>query len=338
MAIVSGYGSYIPLYRIERATIGDQYSTQVPPGELAVPGRDENHITMATEAAENALARAKLAGPTVDAVFTASITDELATHGIASHVAYKLGADGDVWTVDFQGSARAAGDAVLAAQTFLESRGEHVLVIGTDMMPVEPGSDDEPFQGCGAGALLLSSHSGSDRNAAATIRDIRPSTSGFIESHRRHGSQRNPGNQKFERQVGYSETISPALETAAETLGGEPDLYTLPVFDHRASLREEAVSSANQISTFDEIGYAGAASFFLDLARLLDEAEPDSSAVAISYGGGGAVVLALEIGGAPTPSEKMTTLADYLESKEYVTYGEHLEKRQSPNETTEVPV
>lgn len=123
MTFIAGYGSYIPLYRIERATIGDQYGTRVPPGELAVPGQDENQITMATEAAENALAWTQLDGSNVDAVFTASITDELATHGIASHVAYKLGADGDVWTVDFQGSARSAGDAVSAAQTFLESRG-----------------------------------------------------------------------------------------------------------------------------------------------------------------------------------------------------------------------
>lgn len=211
-------------------------------------------------------------------------------------------------------------------------------MIGTDILPVEPGSDDEPFEGCGAGALLLSSSDGSTGNALAKIRDIRHNTSGFIESTRRHNSQRKPSNQKFEREVGYSGTISPALETAVETLDERPDLYTLPVFDYRASLHEESLRSATQISMFDEIGYAGTASFFLDICRLLEKDEPESSAAAISYGGGGAVVLAIELRATPTPPERVTTLKDYLESKEYVTYGEHLEKRKLPNETTEVPV
>jgi len=332
MAHVVGCGTYVPLYRIERATIAEQYGRRVPPGEVAVPGRDETHVTMASEAAKNALAAAGVDATDLRAVFTASTTDPFADHGVAAHVAYRLGAEGDIRTGDFRATGRGAGDALAVATTYLDGAGGDggpILVVGTDAMPVEPGADDEPFAGAGAAAVVVGEDPASP---AAEIVGVGQHTNGFVESHRVHGDQRIRGDERFERTIGYLETAVPAVERAVESLAGAPERYTFQPFDHRAELPHESLAEATRASTFDNVGYAGAATFFLDVAALFSSATAGTPAVAVAYGSGGADAFALEVGPGG-PDDDRTTLEEYLEAKEYIPYGKHLEKRQPPEET-----
>lgn len=336
MAHIDGCGTYVPLYRIQRRTIGEQYERRLPPGEVAVPGGDENQITMGCEAAQNALADAGVAADDLDAVFVASTTDPFADHGIAAHIAYRVGATGNARTGDFRASARAAGDALATASAYLAgTSGSHALVVGTDAMPVEPGANDEPFSGAGAGAVVLTDEE--PIASAAELVHVGQHTSGFVENHRTHGEQRVPGDQRYERTVGYTETVVPAVERGVDALEARPDRYTFQPFDHRADLSHELLADAVRDTTFDVVGYAGAATFFLDVARLLDAIDTGSPALAIAYGSGGADAFALEAGPWRPVDDDLTTLEAYLEAKQYVTYGEHLKKRQ-PVESTEVTI
>ncbi|HJO86670.1 MAG TPA: hypothetical protein QF359_06885, partial [Rhodospirillales bacterium] len=56
---VTGYGIYIPKYRIERSIIGKAWSGRSR-GQNAVAGADEDVITMAAEAALNAVTHADI--------------------------------------------------------------------------------------------------------------------------------------------------------------------------------------------------------------------------------------------------------------------------------------
>lgn len=336
MVQVDGHGVYVPLYRIKRETIAEQYGNRLPRGELAVPGRDENLITMGSEAAKNALDRSSVDGPDVTAVFAASVSDEFAEHGIAAHVAYRIGAEGDVRTGDFRATPRAAGDAIVAAKHFVEANGGCALVVGVDIMPVEPDDDDEAFSGAGGGAVVLTEDDIDD--PTARIVGVGQHTNGFVEDHRLHGEPRTEGDQRFVRSVGYTETLVPPVREALDTLSAPPERFILQAFDPKARLDVEGFTSdAERDSTFDDVGYAGTATFFLDLSWLFENAQPGTPAVAVSYGAGGADAIALETDVGVDDDTDVLGLEDYLETKEYLTYAQHLKKREPP-EDTEVPV
>ncbi|WP_299262147.1 hypothetical protein [Halorientalis sp.] len=105
VVVIDGHGGYVPLYRVDRSEVAAQQGGRGR-GESAVPARDENHITMACEAAGNALTRASVAGDDLGAVLTASVSGPFAEHGVAPHAAYRLGATGAVRTTDLCGSRR----------------------------------------------------------------------------------------------------------------------------------------------------------------------------------------------------------------------------------------
>lgn len=325
VAEIAGHGGYVPLYRIDRADIAEQHGGRGS-GETAVPGRDENHVTMASEAAETAIDRADIDAEELGAVVAASVTDPFAEHGIAAHVAYRLGATGDVRTGDFRASGRAATDALAFAAEYADATDAPALLVAADVMPVEEGHDDEAYSGSGAGALVVAPDgSGS---SVASIEAIGAETSGFVERHRLHGEAAVSGDGSFEGDDGFGPAVEAATTRALGDAGIEaPDRVVVAAHDARmASGAASEFADATHDSTFDEVGYAGAATFALDLVSTLESAEAGETAAAVAYGPGGADAVALEIE-APG-AETGLSVAELLDSKEYVTYAKHLEYRE----------
>lgn len=323
MVEIAGHGGYVPLYRIDRADVAEQHGGRAS-GETAVPARDENHVTMACEAAETALARAGLDGEDLAAAYSASVTDPFAEHGVAAQVAYRVGATGDVRTGDFRASPRAATDALLSARDRVEARGGPSLVVAADVMPVEPGHDDEAYSGAAAGAVVLSADAA---DPVATVAGVGQETTGFVERHRLHGEPAVAGDGKFEGEYGFGAAVEPAATRALSDAGGTPDSAAVAAPDQRmASGALGEFPDVEHVSTFDAVGYAGAATFYLDLAHLLEGADAGETALALAYGAGGAdaVALTVEDGAAG----EGLTVADQLDAKEYVTYARHLEYRE----------
>jgi hydroxymethylglutaryl-CoA synthase len=71
---IAGYGVYIPRYRIAAREIARVWGASggLPVESKSVPGPDEDTITMAIEAARNALARAGVGGDALSAVWVGS--------------------------------------------------------------------------------------------------------------------------------------------------------------------------------------------------------------------------------------------------------------------------
>lgn len=323
MIVIDAAAGYVPLYRVDRADVAEQHGGRGS-GESAVPGRDENHVTMASEAATTALDRATVEASDIAAVFAASVSDHYAEHGIAAQVAYRLDATGDVRSGDFQGTGRAAADAVATAQTFVRGTDRPALVVAADVMPVEPGGDDEPFVGAGAGAVVLAPAGHTDAPAAA-IDGVGQATTGFVERHREHGEATQHGDDSFERSHG----ITPAVTDALERLGRDTaDVAVASAPGYRHEQTALAPIDADPVSTFQDVGYAGTATLLLDLAYALESAAVGDDVITVAYGQGGADAVALSVGEGVSDPPGLT-VAEQLEAKEYVPYAKHLAYREN---------
>jgi len=182
MTGIHGYGAYVPLYRVERGDIAQQHGGYAGGGETAVPAHDENVVTLGVQAAKNALEHADADGETLDAVFAATTSDPFDERGVAAHVGYALGAEGEVRTGDFQGSARAATDAVLAARDAVANDCETALVVAADVLRADPDSGELQTAGAGAGALVLG------QDGVGSIEETTSNTTGYVGRFKRQGS------------------------------------------------------------------------------------------------------------------------------------------------------
>lgn len=323
MVVVDGHGGYVPLYRVDRSEVATQEQVRAG-GESAVPARDENHVTMASEAAENAVARADLAGEDLDAVFAASVSDPFAEHGVAPHVAYRLGATGDVRTGDLRGTPRAATDALVTAKEYVAATDSDALVVAVDVMPAEPGHEDVATAGAGAGAVVLRPDAAAP---AADLAGVGQATTGFVERHREHGDPAVSGDAKFEGTHGLGPAVSDATE-AALTDADTPDRAVVGAANRRsASSALHEFADADLVSTYDDVGDAGTAAVLLDLAHLLESADPGEAGLLVAYGAGGADAVAFETGDG-AGDDGTRSVETYLEAKESVSYAKHLEYRE----------
>ena len=319
MVAIQGYGSYLPLYRINRGTIAEQHGDHGGQGELAVPAHDEDVVSLGVHAAKNALNHADVDGEELDAVFTASTSDPFDERGIAPHVAYPVGAPASTRTADFQGSARAATTAVEAAADAIEAgQADRVLVLGSDILHATAGSAAEQRSGAGAAAIIVGSEGG-----AATLESVTNNTTGFIGrfAHAKTGDEE--GNARFNRSR-YIEAVTGAVERLG-TSSIDHAALPAPAEGWGAKALDELDLDATLHGTFEDVGYAGAAGVLLDMVDVFEHVSPDETVLIASYGPGGSDALTFTAGNAETPS--MTT-QDYRESKEYVTYAKHREYRE----------
>jgi 3-hydroxy-3-methylglutaryl CoA synthase len=314
MASIRGYGSYVPLYRIERANIAEQHGDRAGDGETAVRAHDENVVTMGTNAAKNALSHVGMDGSDLDIVYAATTSDRFDERGVAAHVGHAVGATGRVRTGDFQGSARAATDALLAGRDAVESgRADAVLVVAADGLSAEPGTDAERTAGAGAGAVVLGAGDG-----VADLAATSSNTTGFVGRFKRTGESPVTGDARFNR-TNYLDAVAGAVEALGDAA---PDRAAFPAPDGdwggRAARTLE--SDVTRHGTFDEVGYAGAGGVLLDAAATLDAARDGETALVVSYGPGGSDAVLFDVIETRRPE---MTVDDYIDSKEYVPYGKY---------------
>ena len=318
MVVVTGHGGYVPLYRVDRTDVADQHGGRAS-GESAVPARDENHVTMAAEAAGTALSRAGVDGESLDGVFAASVTDPFAEHGIAAHVAYRLGAEGDLRTGDFRGTLRAGTDAFAAAHHFVEATDGTALLVAVDVMPASADDDGTPDAGAGAAALVLSPESD---EAVATVERLGQETTGFVERHRDHGETAVTGDSRFERRHG----VAPAAGTAIDRAGGAADRAVAGAPDGRMASAALGTVDAEHVSTFGDVGHAGTASPLLDLVHAFETGTAGESVLLVVYGTGGADAVSFATGSG-VGRNAGATVEELIDAKEQVSYAKHLEYR-----------
>jgi hydroxymethylglutaryl-CoA synthase len=286
------YGAYLPRYR---APLGEIQSFYGRPGRprakaLATPALDEDPLTMAYEAAGQALAGVEAPGT----VIAASQSPPFGLRKLSATLARALGL-AEVVPLDVGGGPAAALDA-LALASALAAEGPPALVVVADHLV----SHDERVAdtlSAGAAAAFLVGASGGFARLGPSARASRE-----VYDVWRLGTEPEPRYRLevlFDAYARSSAEALAALEAASErptssyaaVCASQPHPQTLRALG-RAGVGAEQLEGTSFVG---EIGNLGTASVGLALALGLDGASPGDHLLALAYGAGEAIAQDVEV-------------------------------------------
>jgi len=163
--VISGWGSYIPIYRISVEEIAriwgkspKHFREELLIDEKAVAGLDEDVATISVESAKNAIQRAGLNPKQLGAVFVGTESKPYAVKPTGTIVAEAIGATPRILSADFEFACK-AGTECLQCCVALVGSGmiNYGLAIGADTAQGAPSDPLEYSAGCGGTALIVGS-------------------------------------------------------------------------------------------------------------------------------------------------------------------------------------
>jgi hydroxymethylglutaryl-CoA synthase len=291
---IAGYGAYVPRFRLPAAEVARVWKGGeggLPVKEKAVPGIDEDVITMSIEAARNALARAGVEPTAIRAVWVGSESHPYAVKPTSTVVAEAIGATPHTQAADWEFACKAGTEAVQAAIGFVGSgMADYALSIGMDTAQGRPGDALEYTAGAGGAAILL----GPGEMAAAVFEGSYSYATDTPDFWRRADEKYPEHGERFTGEPAYFKHIQEAGSALMESLGRKPADYRYAVF-HQPNTKfpQRAAKSLGfkpeQIETgllAPVIGNTYAGSALVGLTAILDEASPGDRILLVSYGSG----------------------------------------------------
>lgn len=163
MVGITGYGAYVPAYRIKSETIAGQWGDDaltIEKGlmlkEKTVPGQDEDTITIAVRAAKNAIIRAGIDPQDIGAVYIGSESHPYAVKPSGTVLVDALGIGPHVHVADFEFACKAGSEAMFVAYSHVKSENmDYALGIGADTSQGAPGDALEYSASAGGAAFIF---------------------------------------------------------------------------------------------------------------------------------------------------------------------------------------
>lgn len=334
--MVSGivsYGVYIPRFRIRLDEIarvwgdGEEISEGLRVFEKSVPDLDEDTVTIAVEAARNALQRARIDPKRIGAIYAGSESHPYAVKPTATIVGQAVCTSSSFTAADFEFACK-AGTAALQACLGLVSSNliDLGLAIGADVSQGAPGDMLEYTAAAGGAAYLIGS-----RDVAAEIEGTYSFTSDTPDFWRREGMPYPEHGGRFTGEPAYFKHVAGAARGLLERMGSVPEDYDYAVFHQPNGKFPVRVAkmlgfSKKQIEPgliVPLIGNTYSASCLIGLAATLDIARPGSRIFVTSFGSGaGSDAFSISVKdkiedircGAPS-------VRDYIGEAEYLDYA-----------------
>ncbi len=315
MAGIISYGTYIPLWRLSRATMGAGRK-----GEKVVAGYDEDSVTMAVAAGVECLKG--FDRQSVDGLFFASTTSPYREKLAAGIVATALDLRREVLVADYTNSVRAGTIALRAAiDTVKAGTADQVLVVAADCRLGAPGSEWERKCADSAAAILVGkseviSEAGHSYAVCDEMLDVwRSEEDRFIRS----------WESRFVAGQGYVRVTRDAVEGLMTKFGlgaGEFSKCVIAVPDKKRQAELARTlgfdpSSQLQDSLLDSVGDCGAAYPLMLLASTLEKAVAGDRILLAAYGNG-SDVNTFEITNRIDNLRDRRTIEDYLRSKKMI--------------------
>ncbi len=323
MATIIGFGTHIPYYRLKLEEIAKAWNRGGGRGEKAVAGHDEDVVTMGVKAGQRALTHAGVSSDKIGAIYACSLSSGYTENSVAAQIGYALGIEGNVGCTDLGLSTRGVASALQACTDAIETkRVQYGLVIASDALRAKPGSDAEMVSASGAAALILGAETG-----IAEIIGFGSHTTNFISHYALEDHSRLIDDERFVVKHGYVEHLSKAakvLEAREKMSLTDCSRVVLQAPDPRwpaRALSSLGFKAENLISVGTQTGYAGCASFLIDLAAACEQAKSGEKILAISFGPGGSDAFAVTLN---ESKKSPQSVAEQLSEKEYLSYTTYL--------------
>jgi hydroxymethylglutaryl-CoA synthase len=291
---IVGYGAYVPRYRLPATEVARMWRDSaggLPVKEKAVAGLDEDTITMAVEAARNALNRAGIDPQEIRAVWVGSESHPYAVKPSSTIVAEAIGAAPNVQAADLEFACKAGSEAIVAGMGIVGSgMGRYVLAIGMDTAQGRPGDALEYTAASGGAAYIVGPADEAVAVYEATLSHVTDTPDFWRRAYAHYPSH----GHRFTGEPAYFEHITSAAQKLMDEMGTTPADYAYAVF-HQPNTKfpQRAAQmlgfTPEQIKTgllVPEIGNTYAGSSLIGLTAILDEAKPGDRIFMVSFGSG----------------------------------------------------
>ncbi len=338
---IIGWGVYIPKYRVKLLEIarvwGYDETTVRGLGveEKSVEGIDEDSITMAIEAAYNALKRAEVDPSEVKAVFFGTESKPYAVKPGATIVAEALGITPETMASDLEFACRAASEGLRAAIALVEAGYmKYALVVGSDTAQANPGNILEFTASSGAAAFIV----GPSSEAAAVLEGVYTYVTDTPDFWRRELAPYPLHGEAFTGEPSYFSHIINAVKGLMEMLGLKPDDFDYVVFHQpngnfplrvakKLGFNLEKVKPGLVTPV---IGNTYNASALIGFARVLEVAKPGARILVAPFGSGaGSDAYSFIVTDKVVEKRNKAPLVDeYIARKVYIDYGLYAKYRR----------
>jgi hydroxymethylglutaryl-CoA synthase len=331
---IVAYGVYIPKWRIkveEIAKIWGHDAESIKRGllveEKSVPYMDEDTVTIAIEAARNALKMDSMVRPEdIGAIYVGSESHTYAVKPTATIVAEAIGATPSVMAADTEFACKAATAGIQACMGLVEAGYiRYGMSIGADVAQSQPKDPLEYTVSAGGAAYVV----GKER-VLAEVEGTYSYTQDVPDFWRREGAEFPQHGGRFTGEPGYFAHVVACAKGLMEKLGTKPKDYDYVVFHEpngkfplRASkmlgFPEEKVLPGLIVT---KIGNTYSGSSLIALAHVLDQCEPGDKILMTSYGSGaGSDAFSLVVTDQIKKRKNGIPVGYYLDEKRYVDYA-----------------
>ncbi len=295
---IVGYGSYVPAYRIKTSTIADQWGDDCNTienglllSEKTVPGRDEDTITIAIEAAKNALKRAKINPQDIGAVYIGSESHPYAVKPSGTVLIDALGIGPHVHVADFEFACKAGAEAMFVSYSHVKSGNmEYSMGIGADTSQGAPGDALEYSASAGGSAFIF----GKGENVVAEVIETHSFTSDTADFWRREHMHYPRHGGRFTGEPAYFKHVLGAAHALLEKANMKPEDFAHAVFhmpNGKFPLKAGKIvgftnEQMKQGWVVNKMGNTYSGSSPTGMAAILDELKPGENAFMISFGSG----------------------------------------------------
>ncbi|MFH0863769.1 MAG: hydroxymethylglutaryl-CoA synthase [Candidatus Gottesmanbacteria bacterium] len=334
---IIGFGSYIPQNRIkisEIAQVWGKNSAELERSlgiiEKAVAGYDEDTVTMAIEASQNALSMAKIVASNIQAIYVGSESHPYAVNPSSTIVGEVLGVGHEYMAADLEFACKAGTAGIQAIAGLIASKIiNYGMAIGADSSQAKPHDVLEYTAGAGAGCLILGKN-----NLLVEILDFISYSSDTPDFWRRDGIPYPSHQGRFTGEPAYFAHVqgaSTSLLKKNRLTASDFDycVFHMPNGKFPVEVAARLGFSQDQLSPsliVNQIGNPYSASSILGLCRVLEIAKPNQLIFMTSYGSGaGADSFILKTTKHLISRRNIVPgVSSYIKNKRYISYPEYL--------------
>lgn len=344
MTGIISYGTYIPQLRLKARDIASfwnrdavEIETHLGISQKSVASIDEDSVTMAVEAATQAIERAGIPATKIEAIIVGSESHPYAVKPTSTIVGEILGFGPKYQALDTEFACKAATAALELIAGLTKSKKIYGLVIGSDTAQAKPGDALEYSAASAAAAFILDS-----KEAIANIYAFTSYSSNTPDFWRRDGQKYPSHGGRFTGEPAYFNHVLSASSQLLEQLKAKPSDFAYAVFHmpnskfpfqaaKKLGFTEKQIAPGFIVS---QIGNPYSASSLVGLAKTLDIARPNQKIFVCSYGSGaGSDAFALQTTQLITRFQKASKnkVADQLKKIKFCDYAHYLKIAKSRN-------